>query len=126
MQAITLTLIEPQSNHCKVYHIDGDAVSYYGRIGCTMRRGVVKATTQREKERKGYVRTMLVQIPYDLEPYNHIKMLRWNAQKQVWIGYGCFKGFYRPIGFEFNPMEIEQLWQYRVPFQRWNHLAPKY
>ena len=121
----TLTFIDPKNNNCKVYHIDGTS-SLYGRIGCTLRNGVVKSDTERSKLRKGYVRTMLVRIPHNLAPYNAIKMLRWNAQKQVWVGYGCFQGYYRPLGFEFDPSQAEQFAQYQISFRDWNWSATKY
>lgn len=120
-----LTMIDPNSNHCKVYHIDGGS-SLYGRIGCTMRSGVVKADTERKKIAKGYVRTVLVQLPKDWVAYNKIRMLRWNAQKQMWVAYGSCRGFYRPMGFEFTPQQTEQFAQYQIPFQRWNDLTPKW
>tara|TARA_B100000963_G_C22465386_1_gene597654 strand:- start:99 stop:464 length:366 start_codon:yes stop_codon:yes gene_type:complete len=118
----TLTFIDPRNNNCKVYHINGTS-SLYGRIGCTMRSGVVKHDTESKKISKGYQKTMLVCIPYELAPYNKIKMFRYSNRE--WVAYGYLNGYYRPLGFTFNSDQIAQFEKFQVKFDHWNNLVRK-
>lgn len=119
----TLTFIDPKNNNCKVYFIDDDFNSLYGRIGCTMRSGVVEGNTLRSKMRKGYQKTKLVQIPSNLAPYNEIKMFRHNGTS--WVAYGYLNGYYRPLGMDFSTEQMSQFEQFEVEFARWNNLIWK-
>ena len=119
----TLTLIDPKSNACKVYHIDGGS-SLYGRIGCTMRKGVVKSDTKYKKERKGYVRTILVNIPSDYDVFSQIKMFRY--ERGTWVAYGYLNGYYRPLGMNFSNEQMVQFATFGPKsFNSWNWGAIK-
>lgn len=113
----TLTFIDPKNNNCKVYHINGTS-SLYGRIGCTMRSGVVKSDTESKKVRKGYRRTMIVSLPQEFGVYAQIKMLRY--ENGTWQGYGYLDGYYRPLGFTFTSAQVEQFGVHTISFEKWN------
>ena len=113
----TLTFIDPQNNNCKVYHINGGS-SQYGRIGCTMRSGVVKHDTESQKLRKGYRRTRVVSLPHSFGVYAQIKMLRY--ENGSWVGYGHLDGYYRPLGFTFTSAQVEQFGEHTISFETWN------
>ena len=113
----TLTFIDPKNNNCKVYHINGTS-SLYGRIGCTMRSGVVKGDTESKKIGKGYRRTMLVSLPQRFGVYAQIKMLRY--ENGTWQGYGYLDGYYRPLGFSFTSEQVQQFGVHSIGFEKWN------
>ena len=113
----TLTFIDPKNNNCKVYHINGGS-SQYGRIGCTMRSGVVKSDTESKKVRKGYRRTKIVSLPQSFGVYAQIKMLRY--ENGTWQGYGYLDGYYRPLGFSFTSAQVEQFVEHTISFEKWN------
>ena len=104
-----MTCISETKNTCKFYAIHGQE-AFYGRIGIHPRKASLRedpSLVKTKKGKKGYVTTIPVSIPADLQPFNLIKFFRLEGGK--FVAYGYLDGFYRPLGMEFNDEQLNDL-----------------